>query len=174
MFERTRQARVNEAAVLFDPIAVRMTPSAEGGITQWHVHGGAQEAQAWAHVRPHPNIVRFYDAWMEPAARPEGAEHCFIWLEKCGETVGQRVNCGGDPFTEPELLDLLRQVTQDLVVTTPLSSVNRKPDGMHACSLVNQQDVMYTSGSSSKLLCRRFTRVEACWSCMRTCNLSRR
>ena len=70
-----------------------------------------QEAQAWAHVRPHPHIVRFYDAWMEPAAKPEGAEHCFIWLEKCGETVGQRVRCGGDPFTEPELLELLKQVT---------------------------------------------------------------
>lgn len=72
---------------------------------------GVQEAQAWAHVRPHPNIVRFYDAWMEPAAKPEGAEHCFIWLEKCGETVGQRVRCGGDPFTEPELIELLKQVT---------------------------------------------------------------
>ncbi len=72
----------------------------------------AQEAQAWAHVQPHPNIVRFYDAWMEPAARPEGAEHCFIWLEKCGETVWERVRCGGDPFTEPELLELLRQVTR--------------------------------------------------------------
>ena len=70
-----------------------------------------QEAQAWAHVRPHPHIVRFFDAWMEPAAKPEGAEHCFIWLEKCGETVGQRVRCGGDPFTEPELLELLKQVT---------------------------------------------------------------
>jgi len=61
-------------------------------------------------VRPHANIVRFYDAWMEPAGRPEGAEHCFIWLEKCGETVGERMRCGGDPFTEPELLELLRQV----------------------------------------------------------------
>ena len=69
-------------------------------------------------MRPHPNIVRFYDAWMEPAARPEGAEHCFIWLEKCGETVGQRVRCGGDPFTEPELLELLKQVTSRIHPST--------------------------------------------------------
>ena len=65
-------------------------------------------------MRPHPNIVRFYDAWMEPAAKPEGAEHCFILLEKCGETVAERVRCGGDPFTEGELLELLRQVTRVL------------------------------------------------------------
>jgi hypothetical protein len=54
--------------------------------------------------------VRFHDAWFEPAGKPEGAEHCFIWLEKCGETVGQRLRCGGDPFTESELLELLKQV----------------------------------------------------------------
>ena len=66
-------------------------------------------------MRPHPNIVRFYDAWFEPASKPEGAEHCFIWLEKCGETVGQRVRCGGEPFTEPELLELLKQVTANQI-----------------------------------------------------------
>ena len=70
--------------------AVAVTPSAEGGVIMLSsTCTGAQESQAWAHVRPHPNIVRFYDAWMEPAAmKPDGAEHCFIWLEKCGETVG--------------------------------------------------------------------------------------
>ena len=57
-------------------------------------------------MRGHPNIVRFYDAWMEPAG---DGEHCFIQLEKCGEHLGMRISCGGDAFTEPELLDVLKQ-----------------------------------------------------------------
>ena len=81
-------------------------------------------------MRPHPNIVRFYDAWMEPAAKEKGAEHCFIWLEKCGETVVQRVRCGGDPFTEPELVELLRQVTPNAHVESV--SEQQLPQKTHA------------------------------------------
>lgn len=90
------------------------TPSAQ---TLTLVHPVVQECHAWAKVRGHPNIVRFYDAWMEPAG---DGEHCFIQLEKCGEPIGMRISCGGDAFTEAELLEVLRQVSALNLLTIPL------------------------------------------------------
>lgn len=73
--------------------------------------------QAWARLTGHPNVVRYYGAWIEPHDR---GEHMYIQLEKCGPSLTQRSQLDGD-FLEPELVEILRQVRKETCKKKPSS-----------------------------------------------------
>jgi hypothetical protein len=67
-----------------------------------------QEVHAWAAVRPHPSIVRYYTSWLE-AADAAGGEYGYIALERCDVSLWVQMSVGLRRFKEPELLQVLKQ-----------------------------------------------------------------
>ena len=65
------------------------------------------EMFALAALGSHPNVIRYYNAWIEDARLYLQCEYC------AGGSVAQRVD-GGGRFDEPELRTLLRQMAEAL------------------------------------------------------------
>lgn len=60
----------------------------------------------------HPCIVRYFSSWVEADSR--GGYHFYILMERCLESLDTKRKLRGGPFTEGELIDLLRQVIDAL------------------------------------------------------------
>lgn len=60
-------------------------------------------------MEPHPNIVTYYDSWLE-ADPATGGDHFYIKLELCGEALRPPVHAGAQPAKAPEVQELLKQV----------------------------------------------------------------
>lgn len=56
----------------------------------------------------HPCIVRYFSSWVEADSR--GGYHFYILMERCLESLDTKRKLRGGPFSEGELIDLLRQV----------------------------------------------------------------
>lgn len=67
-----------------------------------------QEIQALAAVEGHPNIVTYYDSWVESATEYSTGENIYIKLELCGENLSSMHQ--KKAVKEPVLLEILRQV----------------------------------------------------------------
>eukprot|EP00873_Tetraselmis_striata_P036344 jgi/Tetstr1/456608/TSEL_043311.t1 len=88
-----------------------------------------QEIQALAAVGSHPNIVRYFGAWMEPSG---DGEHLFIQLEVCGKSLADQL-AAGHVFSETHLMDIMKQIAGALRHLHQLGMVHLdvKPDNIY-------------------------------------------
>ncbi|KFM22896.1 Wee1-like protein kinase [Auxenochlorella protothecoides] len=65
-----------------------------------------QEVQVLAHTPPHPGLVRYHGAWVEPVS-PAGL-HTYLLLERCDVSLGTHLALSGERPAPAELARLVR------------------------------------------------------------------
>eukprot|EP00884_Botryococcus_braunii_P000222 jgi/Botrbrau1/101/Bobra.0022s0090.1 len=90
-----------------------------------------QEAMAMLAAGEHPCIVRYFSSWVEEES--DGGHHFYILMERCLESVDTKRKLRGGPFTEGELVELLRQVAEALQHLHAKGIIHNdvKPDNMY-------------------------------------------
>lgn len=92
-----------------------------------------QEVQILAHVPPHPCVVGYHGAWVEPGPSDPGLVHAYVLLERCEVSLGTHLALSAERLAAADLVAVLRALCGALahLHARGVAHLDVKPDNVY-------------------------------------------